>query len=431
MTDGVVLESTPEVVNFDWAGRGTSHVDFNSDETLPLLQGRFLGHGMNGGVYETVCQGLPLAWKRRYCRRQIDINERREIEILKKLSHSHIIKLLGTYTHGPFLGLLLWPVAACDLATFMEDVDNLLQGRAADNTDHLPMLHRLKQLDIDTSMDMQFIQASAIIRLKQKIGCTSSAIAYLHQNHIRHKDIKPSNMLVSAHGLWVTDFGTSTDFSTFGESITQNGERGTPKYFAPEVADFEPNGRSADIFSLGCVFFEMIGLCNRYSLDDMRSLRSEKDCSFHNNLKSILHWFNFSGTRVSTDIDQHLMGIVRQMMSANPEERLTALEIESRFKLIDALAGSGLLIPFWGQCCRPASIINQGPMNFARSLSVIITVGNTHHFNGVRHLWTFFVKPSIESLIDKIHVFLVCKIFYCRPLISTSALPLSFPILIC
>ena len=34
--------------DLDWCGRGGSHVDFQDDETVPLLQGRFLGHGSQG-----------------------------------------------------------------------------------------------------------------------------------------------------------------------------------------------------------------------------------------------------------------------------------------------------------------------------------------------------------------------------------------------
>ena len=94
----------------DWSGRG-SHVDFTADETVPLVQGRFLGHGVNGGVWETHCKGVALAWKTKYCRRKIGDVERKEITILKKLSHNHIVKLVGTYTYRRFLGLLLWPVA--------------------------------------------------------------------------------------------------------------------------------------------------------------------------------------------------------------------------------------------------------------------------------------------------------------------------------
>jgi hypothetical protein len=78
---------------------------------------------MHGRVYETSCNGVRLAFKRKYCRRKIGERERREIEIIKKLSHRHIIRLMRTYTHGPFLGLLLWPVATCDLASLLEDAD--------------------------------------------------------------------------------------------------------------------------------------------------------------------------------------------------------------------------------------------------------------------------------------------------------------------
>src|SRR5436190_11106424 len=47
----------------DWSGRG-SHVDYKKDEVVPLVQGRYLGWGANGGVHETTCKGVALAWKR-------------------------------------------------------------------------------------------------------------------------------------------------------------------------------------------------------------------------------------------------------------------------------------------------------------------------------------------------------------------------------
>ncbi|EXA31482.1 serine/threonine protein kinase [Fusarium oxysporum f. sp. pisi HDV247] len=316
------VHETPD--ELDWAGRGTSHVDFPADEVLPLSQGRFLGHGINGGVFETTVCGQTVAWKRRYCRRQIGAQDLREMDILKKIDGRHIIKLVGTYTHGPFLGLLLWPVAVCDLGTFLEDVDNLLKGPGDAGIDYQAMTQRLHSLGIDTTQNLDSAHYAALTRLKQSIGYTSSAIAYLHQRSIRHKDIKPSYILLSSAGLWVTDFGTSTDFSGISQSITQNGERGTPKYFAPEVAEYEPNGRSADIFSLGCVFLEMMGLCNGYSLKYLKSLRPKKDLSFQANLDHILHWFNFSGTEVKSVADQQLMALVREMLAPTAQERPTA-----------------------------------------------------------------------------------------------------------
>lgn len=363
---------------------------------------------MNGGVFETVVCGQTVAWKRRYCRRQIGAQDLREMDILRKLDSRHIIKLVGTYTHGPFLGLLLWPVAVCDLGTFLEDVDNLLQnpGPGDAGIGYQAMItQRLRSLGIDTP-------SSASTRLKQSIGCTSSAIAYLHQRSIRHKDIKPANILLSPAGLWVADFGTSTDFTGISQSITQDGERGTPKYFAPEVAEYEPNGRSADIFSLGCVFLEMIGLCNGYSLEYLKSLRPNKDQSFHANLDSILHWFNFSGTNVNSPADQQLMALVREMLVRTAQERPTAEHIETRLRLIDTLHGPRPAAPLWGDCCAPVPR-SSGQIQPRRISLVTIKIGNTHQLKNVGHGWLFFVRaPGVEDIIADVHFFLVCIILW-------------------
>lgn len=392
----------------DWAGRGTSHVDFRADDVLPLSQGRLLGHGMNGGVFETVVCGQVVAWKRRYCRRQIGAQDLREMDILKKLDSRHIIKLVGTYTHGPFLGLLLWPVAACDLGEFLEDVDTLLQPPGDAEVDYQAIAQRIRGLGIDTTQSLDSAKYAAFTRLKQSIGCTSSAIAYLHQRSIRHKDIKPSNILISSDGLWVTDFGTSTDFSLISQSITQNGERGTPKYFAPEVAEYEPNGRSADIFSLGCVFFEMIGLCNGYSLSYLKSLRPRKDLSFQANLDSILHWFDFSGIEVESAADQQLMALVREMLALNARERPTAVDIETRLQLIDTLRTQRPSAPLWGDCCAPVSG-SLGQIQHRQVSLVTLKIGNEHATRNRRDEWRFFIHaPAVEEIIADVHIFLVC-----------------------
>jgi hypothetical protein len=97
-TDSIDSKPSPcELINgvaLDWSGRGTSHVDYSKSEALPLIQGRFLGYGMHGGVYETSCNGIALAWKRKYCTRRVGHRERREIEIIKRLEHRHVIRLV-------------------------------------------------------------------------------------------------------------------------------------------------------------------------------------------------------------------------------------------------------------------------------------------------------------------------------------------------
>lgn len=193
-----------------------------------------------GEVYETKIQGHKVAHKRVVIKRKMGDTERREIEILKKLSsHNHMTQLVGTYTHHQFLGLLLYPVAICDLHTFFEDVEtwsslnaNLYNRQAC--LDVLDTPHRTRPVALGYKFPtaMQSFKASPAY---SKMGCLISAIAYLHEQKIRHKDLKPSNVLLSKDRLWLSDFGSATDFSLLSQSATDN-ERGTPRYFSQEVS---------------------------------------------------------------------------------------------------------------------------------------------------------------------------------------------------
>lgn len=178
-----------------------------------------------GDVYQTEVMGYKLAWKRIPLRRQVGQKDLKEIEILKRLSHAHMIKLVGTYTHRQCLGLLLKPVAVCDLHTFFDDVESYWASRSSRAQNE-----RLREL--------AFCGSNSAVRkagpIYFQIGCLVSAVAYLHEQKVRHKDLKPSNILLASDGLYLSDFGSATDFSLLSQSATDN-ERGTPKYFAPEV----------------------------------------------------------------------------------------------------------------------------------------------------------------------------------------------------
>jgi serine/threonine protein kinase len=426
------VEFSPcETVNgvpLDWSGRGSSHVEYSKTEALPLTQGRFLGYGMHGGVYETTCNGVALAWKRKYCSRRVGHRERREIEIIKRLQHSHIIRLVGTYTHGPFLGLLLWPVARCDLANLLDDVDWL--QRPFQNQDQMDLDNlkeeetpeqigerqaRLQALGVSTtSMEEARIEANAY--LERTMGCIASAVAYLHTQEIKHKDLKPSNVLLSADGLWVTDFGTATDFSVLTTSATEDGERGTPKYFAPEVATYAPSGRAADIFSMGCIFLEIITLCVGYDLQKTIELRSQNDKSFHANIDNIHLWFSGANILSRNPADEHMMGLVRSMIQQDPSARPSAQVVIDEIALIDGLAttigGGGF--SFCRPCCGSMATSTRSAESWLSSqyqpapLDMSIIIGNTYAMHEPEvHSYTFFVTVSSPELVEKVHIFLV------------------------
>ena len=277
-------ESLASSIWRDWSGRGQD-VEFGPTDTLPLQQGKFLGRGASADVHEVFCQGIPLARKQIYCTRKIKLADvHKEIDVLRRADNKHIIKLVGSYTQGRILGILLWPVAICDLAIFMEEYEEAVAGNWTSG-----LLPQFCILNGASDPGTSFIALTR--RFTGWFGCLASGIDHLHRNGIRHKDIKPRNILLTRQNLYITDFGLAKDFSEASTSITDGIERGTYKYFAPEVARYEPRGRAADIFSLGCVFSEMATVISGRTLTEFDSFRrTNEDASFHRNLDKVLVW---------------------------------------------------------------------------------------------------------------------------------------------
>ena len=327
-------------VQQDWSGRG-AHVHFGSDETIPLDKGRVLGHGINGEVLEVACQGVKMALKTIYHSRKITVEQIREISILRKLKHRHVIKLLGTYIQRRNLGLLLWPVAQCDLATLMSIMDKRSVG--------------VELEDAFNDYDMNAGEFDAVAgpqnqRVWSTFGCLTSAMLYLHENNIRHKDVKPSNVLLSRNGVWITDFGASKDFTSDFTSTSASQERGTLKYCAPEVAKFEDSGRSADIFSLGCVFLEMmVVLVNNHTLSELESRRPLRNGSYEANLQYMEDWFALVDT--GEPQVQHILYEIRQMLDGDRARRPTAFALDLRMTGIDLYTKSQTRRVLRGSCC--------------------------------------------------------------------------------
>nr|WP_328823422.1 Stk1 family PASTA domain-containing Ser/Thr kinase [Metallococcus carri] len=90
-----------------------------------------------------------------------------------------------------------------------------------------------------------------------------SALEYSHDKGIVHRDIKPANvMLTRGGGVKVMDFGIARALADVGATMTSaQAVVGTARYLSPEQAKGDPVDARSDLYSAGCVFYEL--LCGR------------------------------------------------------------------------------------------------------------------------------------------------------------------------
>jgi serine/threonine protein kinase len=116
-------------------------------------------------------------------------------------------------------------------------------------------------------MVMEYVKGKTLEKIleKEKILDSDTAIDYTkqiaygvdhaHKNKIVHRDLRPSNIIVSEDGTCkITDFGTSVWLSNVPYASTRIG---SPPYMAPEQFSGKATFVS-DIYSIGCIFYEML-----------------------------------------------------------------------------------------------------------------------------------------------------------------------------
>jgi len=114
--------------------------------------------------------------------------------------------------------------------------------------------------------DLQsYIRSRPLERLDERVAKSflrqiSDGLMFLRERSILHRDLKPANVLLTQKADFavakLADFGFAKEL-TDPEAMTHT-YCGSPLYMAPEVLDKFPYGEKADMWSVGCIFFEML-----------------------------------------------------------------------------------------------------------------------------------------------------------------------------
>ena len=144
-------------------------------------------------------------------------------------------------------------------------------------------------------------------KIIQTIACQLvSALYYLHSNRILHRDMKPQNILIGKGGqIKLCDFGFARTMGSATFVLTSI--KGTPLYMAPELVQEKPYDHTADLWSLGCILYELFaGQPPFYttSIFQLVSLIIQEE----------IHW--------PEDMSPELTGFLKGILTKDPKKRL-------------------------------------------------------------------------------------------------------------
>ena len=191
-----------------------------------------LGKGSYGTVY-VVRSKLD---KNTYVMKKMELNHLkesqqrecyREVSILRKVSHPHIIKYYSSFLENESLCIIMEYAELGDLYTLIKHYKR----------------------------HQKFFEEIILWRIAFEV---LNGLEYLHSNNIIHRDIKCLNLFLSKdHHVKIGDLGVSTITSLGGMHCTRVG---TPLYLSPELVKQVPYDYKTDIWSFGCSLYHLASL---------------------------------------------------------------------------------------------------------------------------------------------------------------------------
>ena len=221
-----------------------------------------LGEGSYGKVYKARSpNGQNVAIKRLYSgsTRYSGILFLRELELTYSLSHPYIMSCKDVMTEPP-----------CVFSP---------RKKRQKRSDNVYLILDVARCDLETLI--YEAESTPVSHFKRAMYQLSSAVYYLHQHGIIHRDIKPNNVLCFYENGYLTaqlcDFGAAKRYNASEANSTYVSHI---QYKCPELLlENEDYDTGIDIWALACVFFEMIAKRDMFPKAPSKIMQFKEVCS--------------------------------------------------------------------------------------------------------------------------------------------------------
>ncbi len=152
----------------------------------------------------------------------------REVAILKDLDHPNIIKYYTSFSEGQYIYIVMELLDGASLADFI----------------------------LSQSEKKQKVKEEVVWSILSQL---TAALRYLHcEKRVMHRDLAPSNILIDGEfNIKLADFGLAKKWGTQSASVMKSFV-GTILYSCPEIVQSQAYTEKADVWSLGCIIYELI-----------------------------------------------------------------------------------------------------------------------------------------------------------------------------
>ncbi|QYT06300.1 hypothetical protein H0G86_013158 [Trichoderma simmonsii] len=236
-----------------------------------------------------------------------------KLKLLKRVRHTHIVSFVESFTSPRYFGLLMVPVAEFNLEAYLTAACYDSEKRS---------------------------------KLPSFCGCLISALHHLHYvSHMTHKNIKPGNILIHNENVLFTDFGISLYWSESLRTTMFGPAARIPMYCAPEITnEIRLQDPSSDIWSLGCVFLEIISVFIGQKEDDIKQFLKDQNPinqTYNKNPRAIQQWIKKLEESVPA------LEWLALMLEENPSLRPNTFSLWKELSALSIAEKS-----YFGNCCR-------------------------------------------------------------------------------